>query len=157
MIFKKKKKLGAIDTLIDKDMVIKGNTTYSGGIRLDGKIYGDLIVVEDSGGTLIMGETSRIKGSVMVDTAIIAGEIMGNVICYDYLELQPSSVIKGNIEYNSIEIHAGAKVNGELKQRAKAQVNLKKVEEKLVEKIKTKGQKKLPFKKDSVIGEKNDT
>ena len=152
MIFKKKKKLGAIDTLIDKDMVIKGNTTYSGGIRLDGKIYGDLIVVEDSGGTLIMGETSRIKGSVMVDTAIIAGEIIGNVICYDYLELQPSSTIKGNIEYNSIEIHAGAKVNGELKQItiAKAQVNN-------LPKDGKKVQKKLPFKKDSVIGEKNDT
>ena len=66
--------------------------------------------MEDSGGTLIMGEQSRIKGSVMVETAIIAGEIIGNVKCYDYLELQPGSIIKGNIEYNSIEIHAGAKL-----------------------------------------------
>jgi cytoskeletal protein CcmA (bactofilin family) len=139
MIFKKKKKLGSIDTLIDKDNVIKGNYSYSGGIRLDGKIYGDLTVVEDSGGTLIMGEYSRIKGSVIVETAIIAGEVIGNVTCYDYLELQPSSIIKGNIEYNQIEIHAGAKINGELKQITKAQVN--------------KVQKKLPFKKDKIIGE----
>lgn len=145
MLFKKKKKLGAIDTLIDKDIVIKGNTSYSGGLRLDGKIYGDLTVVEDSGGTLIMGEQSRIKGSVMVETAIIAGEIIGDVKCYDYLELQPGSVIKGNIEYNSIEIHAGAIVNGELRQVNKAQMN--------------KIQKKLLFKKDKkveVIGDKND-
>mgnify|MGYP006110412185 FL=1 len=139
MIFKKKKKLGSIDTLIDKDNIIKGNYSYSGGIRLDGKIYGDLTVVEDSGGTLIMGEYSRIKGSVIVETAIIAGEVIGNVTCYDYLELQPTSIIKGNIEYNEIEIHAGAKVNGELKQIIKAQTN--------------KVQKKLPFKKDKIIGE----
>jgi len=139
MIFKKKKKLGSIDTLIDKDNVIKGNYSYSGGIRLDGKIYGDLTVVEDSGGTLIMGEYSIIKGSVTVETAIIAGEVIGNVTCYDYLELQPSSVIKGNIEYNQIEIHAGAKINGELKQITKAQMS--------------KVQKKLPFKKDKIIGE----
>jgi len=139
MIFKKKKKLGSIDTLIDKDNVIKGNYSYSGGIRLDGKIYGDLTVVEDSGGTLIMGEYSRIKGSVTVETAIIAGEVIGNVTCYDYLELQPTSIIKGNIEYNEIEIHAGAKINGELKQITKAQMN--------------KVQKKLPFKKDKIIGE----
>jgi len=139
MIFKKKKKLGSIDTLIDKDNVIKGNYSYSGGIRLDGKIYGDLTVAEDSGGTLIMGEYSKIKGSVTVETAIIAGEVIGNVTCYDYLELQPSSIIKGNIEYNQIEIHAGAKINGELKQIAKAQMN--------------KVQKKLPFKKDKIIGE----
>jgi cytoskeletal protein CcmA (bactofilin family) len=139
MIFKKKKKLGSIDTLIDKDNIIKGNYSYSGGIRLDGKIYGDLTVAEDSGGTLIMGEYSKIKGSVTVETAIIAGEVIGNVTCYDYLELQPSSIIKGNIEYNQIEIHAGAKINGELKQIAKAQMN--------------KVQKKLPFKKDKIIGE----
>ena len=139
MIFKKKKKLGSIDTLIDKDNIIKGNYSYSGGIRLDGKIYGDLTVAEDSGGTLIMGEYSKIKGSVTVETAIIAGEVVGNVTCYDYLELQPSSIIKGNIEYNLIEIHAGAKINGELKQITKAQAN--------------KVQKKLPFKKDKVIGE----
>ena len=146
MLFKKKKKLGAIDTLIDKDIVIKGNTSYSGGLRLDGKIHGDLTVVEDSGGTLIMGEYSRIKGRVMVETAIIAGEIIGDVKCYDYLELQPSSVIKGNIEYNSIEIHAGAKVDGELKHITKTQIN--------------KAQKKLTFKKDKkteAIGDKDDS
>ena len=139
MIFKKKKKLGAINTLIDRDNVIRGNYSYSGGLRLDGKIYGDLKVEEDSGGTLIMGEYRKIKGSVMVETAIIAGEIIGNVTCYDYLELQPSSIIKGNIEYNSIEIHAGAKVNGELKQITKAQL--------------TKSQKKLPLKNEKVLGE----
>ena len=64
MIFKKKKKLGVIDTMIDKDNVIRGNYSYSGGLRLDGKIYGDLTVIEDSDGTLIMGEYSKIKGSV---------------------------------------------------------------------------------------------
>ncbi len=135
MIFKKKKKLGAINTLIDRDNVIKGNYSYSGGLRLDGKIYGDLTVVEDSGGTLIMGEYSKIKGSVIVETAIIAGEIIGDVICSDYIELHPTSIIKGDIEYNSIEIHAGAKVNGELKQI-------------------TKAQNKLPLKKERVLGEK---
>ena len=142
MILKKKKKLGTIDTLIDKDIVIRGDTSYSGGLRLDGKIYGDLTVVEDSGGTLIMGENSKIKGSVVVETAIIAGEIMGNVTCYDYLELQPGSIIKGNIEYNSLEIHAGAVINGVLKQINNAQM------------------KKLQLKKDKkveVIGAKDDT
>jgi len=140
-MFKKKKKLGSIDTLIDKDFVIKGNTSFSGGLRLDGKLYGDLTFVEDSGGTLIMGEHSKIKGKVTVETAIIAGEIIGDIKCHDYLELQPGSVINGNIEYNSIEVHAGAKVSGDLRQITKAQI---------------KAQKKLPFKKDKVIGEKND-
>ena len=143
---KKKKKLEVINTLIDIDNVIRGNYSYSGGLRLDGKIYGDLIVEEDSGGTLIMGEQSTIRGSIIVETAIIAGEIFGDVKCYGYLELQPGSAIEGNIEYNLIEIHAGARVNGHLKQITKAQID--------------KVQKKLPFKKDKkdkkveIIGDK---
>ena len=139
---KKKKKLEVINTLIDIDNVIRGNYSYSGGLRLDGKIYGDLIVEEDSGGTLIMGEQSRIRGSVVVETAIIAGQIHGDVKCYGYLELQPGSAIDGDIEYNLIEIHAGARVNGQLKQITKAQMN--------------KVQKKLPLKKDKkdeIIGD----
>jgi cytoskeletal protein CcmA (bactofilin family) len=145
---KKKKKLEVINTLIDRDNVIRGNYSYSGGLRLDGKIYGDLTVEEDSGGTLIMGEESRIRGNVIVETAIIAGEIHGDVKCYGYLELQPGSAIEGDIEYNLIEIHAGARVNGHLKQITKAQID--------------KVQKKLPFKKDKkdkkveIIGDKND-
>ena len=142
---KKKKKLEVINTLIDKDNVIRGNYSYSGGLRLDGKIYGDLTVEEDSGGTLIMGEQSTIRGSVKVETAIIAGEIYGDVRCYGYLELQPGSAIEGNIEYNLIEIHAGARVNGKLKQIANSEMN--------------KVQKKLPLKKDKkveIIGDKDD-
>ena len=46
------------------------------------KFLATLTVEEDSGGTLIMGEKSRIRGSVMVETAIIAGEIIGDVKCY---------------------------------------------------------------------------
>ena len=41
-MIKKKRKFVAITTLIDKDIVISGDTTYTGGIRIDGKIKGNL-------------------------------------------------------------------------------------------------------------------
>ena len=137
MVFKKKRRFGAITTLIDKDITIKGNTTYSGGLRLDGKITGDLTVLGDAGGTLIMGEESRIIGNVMIETGIINGEITGNIKCLDYLELNANSVIKGDIEYSTIEIHAGAKINGVLllkkePTRQKCKLTLK---EKIVKKM----------------------
>ena len=37
-MIKKKRKFVAITTLIDKDIVISGDTSYTGGIRIDGKI-----------------------------------------------------------------------------------------------------------------------
>ena len=46
MKFKRKKKFH-LDTLIDENMIIRGNTTITGGVRLDGKIYGNLMVIDD--------------------------------------------------------------------------------------------------------------
>lgn len=115
MFFKKKIKMGAVTTLIDKDITIRGDTTYSGGLRLDGKIFGNLTLLRDERNTiLIMGEGSKVTGNIIVETAIINGEIRGNIKCTDYLELNANAIIIGDIEYGVLEIHAGAKVNGNL-------------------------------------------
>ena len=112
---KKKRKFVAITTLIDKDIVISGDTTYTGGIRVDGKIKGNLKVHGDEGSLLIMGYGSKITGDVEVEKAIINGEINGNVKCNDYLELNTNAIVNGSIEYDIIEIHEGSKINGNLK------------------------------------------
>ena len=114
-MMKKKRKFVAITTLIDKDIVISGDTTYTGGIRVDGKIKGNLKVHGDEGSLLIMGYGSKITGDVEVEKAIINGEINGNVKCHDYLELNTNAIVNGSIEYDIIEIHEGSKINGNLK------------------------------------------
>ena len=114
-MMKKKRKFVAITTLIDKDIVISGDTTYKGGIRIDGKIKGNLKVHGDEGSLLIMGYGSTITGDVEVEKAIINGEINGNVKCHDYLELNTNAIVNGSIEYDIIEVQEGAKITGDLK------------------------------------------
>ena len=114
-MMKKKRKFVAITTLIDKDIVISGDTTYTGGIRVDGKIKGNLKVHGDEGSLLIMGYGSSITGDVEVEKAIINGEINGNVKCNDYLELNTNAIVNGSIEYDIIEVQEGAKITGDLK------------------------------------------
>ena len=114
-MIKKKRKFVAITTLIDKDIVITGDTTYTGGIRVDGKINGNLKVHGEEGSLLIMGYGSKITGDVEVEKAIINGEINGNVKCRDYLELNTNAIVNGSIEYDIIEVHEGSKINGILK------------------------------------------
>lgn len=114
-MMKKKRKFVAITTLIDKDIVISGDTTYTGGIRIDGKIKGNLKVHGDEGSLLIMGYGSTITGDVEVEKAIINGEINGNVKCHDYLELNTNAIVNGSIEYDIIEVQEGAKITGDLK------------------------------------------
>ena len=141
---KKKRKFVAITTLIDKDIVISGDTSYTGGIRIDGKIKGNLKVHGDEGSLLIMGYGSTITGDVEVEKAIINGEINGNVKCHDYLELNTNAIVNGSIEYDIIEIHEGSKINGNLKfiknkkkikPKKKIKQNIKKNIEKNIKKL----------------------
>ena len=114
MLFKKKNKFN-IDTLINEDFVIKGDTTYVGGIRLDGKILGNVNVLGGDNGTLIMGEGSEVRGDIIVHNAIIGGKVTGNIRALNYIEIHPKADISGDIEYKVLEVHAGAKVQGVLK------------------------------------------
>ena len=114
-MIRKKRKFVAITTLIDKDTVISGNTSYSGGIRIDGKVIGNLKVHGQEGSLLVMGYGSKVTGDVQVEKAIINGEVEGNIKCLDYLELNTNATVIGNIEYDLIEVHEGAKINGRLK------------------------------------------
>ena len=114
-MIKKKRKFVAITTLIDKDIVISGDTSYTGGIRIDGKMIGNLKVHGEEDSLLIMGHGSKITGNVDVEKAIINGEINGNIKCHDYLELNTNSIVNGSIEYDIIEVQEGAKITGDLK------------------------------------------
>ena len=125
-MIKKKRKFVAITTLIDKDIVISGDTSYTGGIRIDGKINGNLKVHGEEDSLLIMGHGGKITGDVEVEKAIINGEINGNIKCHDYLELNTNAIVNGSIEYDIIEVHEGSKITGNLKFRK----NSKKIEPK---------------------------
>ena len=90
-----------------------------------------------------MGEESRITGNVIIETGIINGRVIGNIKCLDYLELNANSVITGDIEYSTIEIHAGARVNGILlsKKEATKQKDSLTLKEKIVKKNESSKQK----------------
>ena len=121
MLFKKKNKFN-IDTLINEDFVIKGDTTYVGGIRLDGKIIGNVNVLGGNNGTLIMGDGSEVKGDIIVHNAIIGGKVTGNIRALNYIEIHPQADISGDIEYKVLEVHAGAKIQGALKMMGAAAI-----------------------------------
>ena len=110
----RRKKNHSIDTLIDETMNIRGSMNFSGGIRLDGKLQGNLTLTDGAYGSLIMGPKSKISGDIKTDTAIIAGEVKGNIEVQEFLELHSTAIVNGDIIYGDIEIHAGATLNGNI-------------------------------------------
>lgn len=108
------KPCNTIDTLIGAKTEMKGDITFSGGLRIDGKIRGNITAKGDGSSTLVLSENAVIVGNVTAPHIISNGSIKGNVRASERIELQPKAEIAGDIYYKVIEMALGAVVNGGL-------------------------------------------
>ena len=111
---KSNKPRGDIDTLIGAGTSIQGNIEFSGGLRVDGNVRGDVIAIGENPSTLILSEQATIEGKIQVSHAVINGTIVGPIHAYEYLELQHKSRVLGDVHYGVIEIKFGAMIEGKL-------------------------------------------
>ena len=114
MFGKSNKPQSRIDSLIGGTTRIEGNVFFSGGLRVDGVIRGNVSALPDQPGTLVISEHARIDGEVQVAHLVVNGTINGTVHAVETLELQSGSRVKGDVHYKSIEMHQGAVVEGRL-------------------------------------------
>jgi cytoskeletal protein CcmA (bactofilin family) len=100
--------------LIGATTRIEGNVIFSGGLRVDGMVRGNVSAVADQPATLAVSADARIDGEVQAAHIVVNGTINGPVHATETLELQAGSKVKGDVYYKSIEIHQGAVVEGRL-------------------------------------------
>jgi cytoskeletal protein CcmA (bactofilin family) len=116
-MFKKKKSKKTpvrIDTLIGQQTHIKGDIEFSGGLRVDGEITGNINATDDIDSVLTLSEQGSIIGEIRVPNLIINGTINGNVYTVGHIELADKAKVKGNIYYHLLEMTVGSEVNGQL-------------------------------------------
>lgn len=103
-----------IDSLIGAGTRIEGNVTFTGGLRVDGEIKGNVIASGDQPSTLVLSEQARVDGEIHVSHLVVNGAVNGPVDAAEYLELQAHCRVKGDVHYNTLEMHLGAVVEGQL-------------------------------------------
>ena len=114
MFRKESKPQNRIDSLIGATTRIEGNVFFSGGLRVDGAVRGNVAALPEQPGTLVISEHARIDGEVQAAHIVVNGTINGPVDSRETLELQASSRVKGDVHYKSIEIQQGAVIEGRL-------------------------------------------
>lgn len=112
------KPCNTIDTLIGARTELKGDITFTGGLRIDGKLRGNVTAKGEGNSTLILSENAVIIGNVSVPHMIINGTIKGNVRAAERIELQPKAEITGDVYYKVLEVAPGAIINGNLVREA---------------------------------------
>ena len=103
-----------IDSLIGTGSTITGNIQFSGGLRIDGTVLGNIQAVGDKPGTLVLSELAKVEGEINVAHVVINGTVAGPVRAKEYLELMPKARVTGDVTYKTIEIHVGAIVMGRM-------------------------------------------
>lgn len=103
-----------IDTLIGAEARVEGSISFTGGLRVDGEISGNVIATEGKPSTVVLSEHGRIKGEIRATHLMLAGTVDGPVHSAEYLELQSKANVTGDVHYKTLEIQLGAIVKGRL-------------------------------------------
>lgn len=128
-----KKKEPPIKSLIGEGTAITGDITFSDGLRVDGKVQGNIRASEEMSSILVISEVATVLGEITADHIVINGAVQGPIHARKMLELQPKARIDGDVRYAALEMHQGALVTGQLSP-------LVNIEVKPILKLESKGQ-----------------
>ena len=105
----KTKETAPITTFLGAETAIEGNVTFTGTIRLDGRVSGK---IESQNGTVIVGEKAVIEADISVGVAIVMGRVKGVIDAATRIEVYAPAQIDGDIQAPVISIDAGVQFNG---------------------------------------------
>lgn len=103
-----------IDCLVGVGTTVTGDLTFAGGLRIDGRVEGDVVVSPAVPGTLVIGDGGSVAGDVRVSHLIVFGRVLGTVYASGLVDLRPGAQVDGDVHYGAIEIDKGAVVEGHL-------------------------------------------
>src|SRR4029450_12101998 len=86
-----------IDCLIGAGTTVDGNVSFTGGLRVDGIVKGNVATANGETGTLVVSEHARIDGEIKVSHVVVNGTVNGPITADDFLELQAKAKIVGGI------------------------------------------------------------
>ena len=112
MLWKKTGKPGGatadLSAFIDEGSQIEGKYTFSGTVMLNGKFSGEI----ESRDTLIIGEKGVVNATIRAGAVVVSGEVVGNVLASERVELRGSARVFGDVEAPVIVVEEGVLFEG---------------------------------------------
>jgi cytoskeletal protein CcmA (bactofilin family) len=96
------------DTIIGSNVELSGSLKNQGAIHIYGRVTGDVT----SESSIVIGEGAMVTGPVSAKSITVSGTVQGSINVQDLLQLEPKSVVHGDIVAGRIMIKDGAQFNG---------------------------------------------
>jgi cytoskeletal protein CcmA (bactofilin family) len=85
---------GDISAFVGKGVEFKGTISYSGTVRIDGYLDGEI----HTDGVLLVGEEAVIQAKITAGTIVCKGKITGDVVAKERIKLRAPAVMNGALE-----------------------------------------------------------
>jgi cytoskeletal protein CcmA (bactofilin family) len=112
-----------INAFLGKDTEFEGKLSFTGAVRLDGRFKGEIFTE----GTLIIGETAAIDADIRVARVIVSGQVRGNIVADERIEIKAPGKVYGNIHAPTVIIEEGVLFEGNCKMQVDREDSDKKV------------------------------
>ncbi len=99
-----------VSAFVGKGVEFKGTITYSGTVRIDGTLEGEI----HTGGVLLVGEEAVITAKVTAGTIVCKGKITGDIHAKEKVKLRTPAVISGGVKTPMLSMEEGVTFNGTL-------------------------------------------
>lgn len=93
-----------ITGFFDKDTEIKGDLTFKGSFRIDGRFKGKI----DSDSMLTIGESGKVDADIKIGYIVIDGEVKGTIQASEKVEVHSNGRVFGSIISPKLLVEEGA-------------------------------------------------
>ena len=99
---------GGQTSILAQGCKFDGKIEVRGTLRIEGEFKGDIGTPE----SLVIGKTGVVHAKVKVKNAIIGGQLFGNIVAENKIELQSGSHVEGDIKTKRLVIDEGVFFEG---------------------------------------------
>ena len=99
-----------IIAFVGKGVEFKGVISYSGTVRIDGYLDGEI----HTDGVLLIGDEAVIQAKVTAGTIVCKGKVTGDIAAKDRVKLRAPAVFNGSMKTPMLSIEDGVLFNGGL-------------------------------------------
>ena len=110
---------------IEKNTTFVGNFVSESDFRVDGTFEGSI----ETKGKIVIGEKGSINGTIVCNSADIAGNFTGNIQVEDLLSVESTGSVEGDVTISKLIVESGAifNANSSMKEEKEKSGGLKKI------------------------------
>jgi cytoskeletal protein CcmA (bactofilin family) len=102
-------KEGRLSGFVGHGTTLTGETNFQAMLRVDGQLLG---TVSSESGTLLVGTNGQVDANIAVSTAIVNGQVNGDIVATERIQLGRTARVIGNIQTPRLVLEDGAILEG---------------------------------------------